>query len=79
MTAVCLGSGERAIFLEDDVDLSPYAYKWLKAAIQHFEPDKSLAGSYIITNNHDAISLKEVDLWHMIVIPFKLSSKFFIH
>jgi len=38
------GSNERAIFLEDDVDLSPYAYRWLKAAQTHFEEKEKIAG-----------------------------------
>ena len=37
-------SKEIAIFLEDDVDLSPYAYRWLKAAYEHFENQTDIAG-----------------------------------
>ena len=37
-------SKEIAIFLEDDVDLSPYAYRWLKAAYKHFENQTDIAG-----------------------------------
>lgn len=40
-------SKEIALFLEDDVDLSPYAYRWLKAAFKKYRSERKIA-SYAI-------------------------------
>ena len=35
---------ELALILEDDVDLSPFAYRWLKSAHEYFDPWPEVAG-----------------------------------
>ena len=35
---------ERALFVEDDVDLSPFAWRWIKAANRRFQNMSKLAG-----------------------------------
>lgn len=35
---------EIALFLEDDVDVSPYAYRWLKATYRKYSPMRAIAG-----------------------------------
>ena len=45
---------ELALFLEDDIDVSPYAWKWLKAAYHRYRDDPEVFGiglkpSYIVT------------------------------
>ena len=48
------GSRELALYLEDDVDISPFAYRWLKSAWARYHDDPHLGGvvlqdEYIIT------------------------------
>ena len=51
-------SRERAIFLEDDIDLSPYAYRWLKAAIRRYGHMPDIAGYALSEIQHVAAGMK---------------------
>ncbi len=49
---------EIALILEDDTDVSPFAYRWLKAARNHFYWRKNIAG-YSLQDYHTQIGYKD--------------------
>ena len=59
-------SNELAIFLEDDVDISPFAYRWLKAAHTFYKNQSNIAG----------YSLFEADIVNMKSLPSDIA---FLH
>ena len=62
------GSREIVLYLEDDVDISPYAYRWLRRAYGAYRKNPELAGislkeEYVITasGSRRGVSLKTPD------------------
>ncbi len=58
-------SKEIALFLQDDIDISPFAWRWLKAAHAHFDHRKDVSG----------YSLSEIDIVHSNGNKFKHPNK----